>query len=297
MADTTATKNWRDLIKPRGLSVEQDSLTDKYGKFVAEPLERGFGITLGNSIRRVLLSSLQGAAITAVKIDGVDHEFTTIPEVTEDVTDIVLNLKEVLLRIHTNEPKTLRIEAVGPKEIKAGDILVDDQVEVLNPGHHIGTLSEGGKLNLELSARRGRGYVASEKNKVPGAPIGTIPIDALFSPIRKVNYQVTNARVGQVTDYDRLVLEIWTRSPSPPRSSRSSSRSSRTSTRPRSRCRSLPPSSTRSSTRTCSARSTSWSSPSARRTACRTPTSRPSAIWCSAPRPRCSRRRTSAASR
>jgi DNA-directed RNA polymerase subunit alpha len=210
MADSTATKNWRDLIKPRGLSVEQDSLTDKYGKFVAEPLERGFGITLGNSLRRVLLSSLQGAAITAVKIDGVDHEFTTIPEVTEDVTDIVLNLKEVLLRIHTNEPKTLRIEAVGPKEIKAGDILVDDQVEVLNPGHHIGTLSEGGKLNLELSARRGRGYVASEKNKVPGAPIGTIPIDALFSPIRKVNYQVTNARVGQVTDYDRLVLEIWT---------------------------------------------------------------------------------------
>jgi DNA-directed RNA polymerase subunit alpha len=210
MADTTAAKNWRDLIKPRGLSVEQDSLTDKYGKFVAEPLERGFGITLGNSIRRVLLSSLQGAAITAVKIDGVDHEFTTVPEVTEDVTDIVLNLKEVLLRIHTNEPKTLRIEAVGPKEIKAGDIQVDDQVEVLNPGHHIGTLSEGGKLNMELSARRGRGYVASEKNKVPGAPIGTIPIDALFSPIRKVNYQVTNARVGQVTDYDRLVLEIWT---------------------------------------------------------------------------------------
>jgi DNA-directed RNA polymerase subunit alpha len=210
MADSTAAKNWRDLIKPRGLSVEQDSLTDKYGKFVAEPLERGFGITLGNSIRRVLLSSLQGAAITAVKIDGVDHEFTTIPEVTEDVTDIVLNLKEVLLRIHTNEPKTLRIEAVGPKEIKAGDIQVDDQVEVLNPGHHIGTLSEGGKLNLELSARRGRGYVAAEKNKVPGAPIGTIPIDALFSPIRKVNYQVTNARVGQVTDYDRLVLEIWT---------------------------------------------------------------------------------------
>jgi DNA-directed RNA polymerase subunit alpha len=157
-----------------------------------------------------LLSSLQGAAITAVKIDGVDHEFTTVPEVTEDVTDIVLNLKEVLLRIHTNEPKTLRIEAVGPKEIKAGDIQVDDQVEVLNPGHHIGTLSEGGKLNMELSARRGRGYVASEKNKVPGAPIGTIPIDALFSPIRKVNYQVTNARVGQVTDYDRLVLEIWT---------------------------------------------------------------------------------------
>ena len=210
MADAMAAKNWRDLIKPRGLSIEQDSLTDKYGKFVAEPLERGFGITLGNSLRRVLLSSLQGAAITAVKIEGVDHEFTTIPEVTEDVTDIVLNLKEVLLRIHTNEPKTLRIEAQGPKEIKAGDIQVDDQVEILNPGHHICTLSEGGKLSLELSARRGRGYVSAEKNKIPGAPIGTIPIDALFSPIRKVNYQITNARVGQVTDYDKLSLEVWT---------------------------------------------------------------------------------------
>ncbi|MHB8418698.1 MAG: DNA-directed RNA polymerase subunit alpha [Myxococcales bacterium] len=210
MADAMAVKNWRDLIKPRGLSIESDSLTDKYGKFVAEPLERGFGITLGNSLRRVLLSSLQGAAITAVKIEGVDHEFTTIPEVTEDVTDIVLNLKEVLLRIHTNEPKTLRIEAQGPKEIKAGDIQADDQVEILNPGHHICTLSEGGKLSLELSARRGRGYVSAEKNKIPGAPIGTIPIDALFSPIRKVNYQITNARVGQVTDYDRLVLEVWT---------------------------------------------------------------------------------------
>lgn len=210
MADANASKNWRDLIRPRGLQIDQESVTDKYGKFIAEPLERGFGITLGNSLRRVLLSSLQGAAITSVKIEGVDHEFTTIPEVVEDVTDIVLNLKEVLLRLHTNEPKTLRIEAVGPREIKAGDIVVDDQVEILNPGHHICTLSEGGKLSLELSARKGRGYVPAEKSKIPGAPIGTIPIDALFSPLRKVNYQVTNARVGQVTDYDRLVLEIWT---------------------------------------------------------------------------------------
>jgi DNA-directed RNA polymerase subunit alpha len=210
MADANIAKNWRDLIRPRGLQVDQDSLTDKYGKFVAEPLERGFGITLGNSLRRVLLSSLQGAAITSVKIEGVDHEFTTIPDVGEDVTDIVLNLKEVLLRMHTSEPKTLRIEAEGPREVKAGDLLVDDQVEVLNPGHHICTLNEGGKLSMELSARRGRGYVSAEKNKIPGAPIGTIPIDALFSPIRKVNYQINNARVGQVTDYDRLNLEIWT---------------------------------------------------------------------------------------
>ena len=210
MADTFVARNWRDLIKPRRLEVDQDSLRQTYGKFVAEPLERGFGTTLGNSLRRVLLSSLQGAAITALKIEGVDHEFTTIPEVTEDVTDIVLNVKEVLLRMHTNEQKTIRIEAEGPKEIKAGDIIADDQVEILNPGHHICTLSEGGRVRMEMTCRRGRGYVPAASNKVAGAPIGTIPVDSLFSPVRKVNYQVTNARVGQVTDYDRLALEVWT---------------------------------------------------------------------------------------
>ena len=209
-SDSISTKNWRDLIKPRGLNVDQESLTNTYGKFVAEPLERGFGITLGNSLRRVLLSSLQGAAITSVKIEGVEHEFMTIPEVAEDVTDIILNLKEVLLQIHTNEGKTGRIEADGPKEIKAGDIIVDGQVEVLNPGHHVLTISEGGRVRMEMTARRGRGYVPADRNKVPGSPIGTIPIDALFSPIRKVNYQVTNARVGQQTDYDKLTLEVWT---------------------------------------------------------------------------------------
>ncbi len=190
--------------------MDQDSLTQTYGKFVAEPLERGFGTTLGNSLRRVLLSSLQGAAITSLKIEGVDHEFTTIPEVTEDVTDIVLNIKEVLLRMHTNEQKTIRIEAEGPKEVKAGDIIADDQVEILNPGHHVCTVSEGGRLRMEMTCRRGRGYVPAASNKVAGAPIGTIPVDSLFSPVRKVNYQVTNARVGQVTDYDRLALEVWT---------------------------------------------------------------------------------------
>ena len=210
MADAIVTKNWRDLIKPRGLVVDPESLTNTYGKFVAEPLERGFGITLGNSLRRVLLSSLQGAAITSVRIEGVDHEFMAIPEVAEDVTDIILNLKEVLLQIHSNEQKTIRIEAEGPREIKAGDIVADGQVEVLNPGHHVLTLSEGGRVRMEMTARRGRGYVPAERNKVPGQPIGTIPIDALFSPIRKVNYQVTNARVGQQTDYDKLTLEVWT---------------------------------------------------------------------------------------
>jgi len=210
MADTFVAKNWRDLIKPRKLEVDQDSLTQTYGKFIAEPLERGFGTTLGNSLRRVLLSSLQGASITSLRIEGVDHEFTTIPEVTEDVTDIVLNLKEVLLRMHTNEQKTIRIEAEGPKEVKAGDIIADDQVEILNPGHHICTISEGGRVRMEMTCRRGRGYVPAVSNKVAGAPIGTIPVDSLFSPVRKVNYQVTNARVGQVTDYDRLSLEVWT---------------------------------------------------------------------------------------
>ncbi|MBJ6762948.1 DNA-directed RNA polymerase subunit alpha [Myxococcaceae bacterium JPH2] len=210
MADTFVAKNWRDLIKPRRMEVDQDSLSPTYGKFVAEPLERGFGTTMGNSLRRVLLSSLQGAAITSVKIEGVDHEFTTVPEVVEDVTDVVLNLKEVLLRMHTNETKTLRIEVEGPKEVKAGDLITDQDVEVLNPGHHICTVSEGGKVRMELTCRRGRGYTAAAANKVAGAPIGTIPIDSLFSPIRKVNYQVTNARVGQVTDYDKLSLEVWT---------------------------------------------------------------------------------------
>ena len=209
-SDAITTRNWRDLIKPRGLTIDQESLSNTYGKFVAEPLERGFGITLGNTLRRVLLSSLQGAAITSVKVEGVEHEFMTIPEVAEDVTDIILNLKEVLLQIHTNEVKTIRIEADGPKEIKAGDIIADGQVEVLNPGHHVLTISEGGRVRMEMTARRGRSYVSADKNKVPGAPLGTIPIDALFSPIRKVNYQVTNARVGQQTDYDKLTLEVWT---------------------------------------------------------------------------------------
>ncbi len=210
MADVQTARNWRDLIRPRGLHVDSEATTDTYGKFVAEPLERGFGITLGNALRRVLLSSLQGSAITAVQIEGIEHEFTTISEVAEDVTDIILNLKEVQLDLHTLEQKTLRIDAEGPKEVTAGDLIVDQDVEVLNPAHHICTVSEGGRLRMELSAKRGRGYVPAERNKVAGQPIGTIPIDSLFSPVKKVNYQVTNARVGQVTDYDKLTLEVWT---------------------------------------------------------------------------------------
>lgn len=208
MANLVTARNWRDLIKPRALTVVEDSGT--YGKFVAEPLERGYGITLGNSLRRILLSSLQGAAITSVKIEGVEHEFTTIPEVSEDVTDIILNLKEVRLRLHTLESKTLTIDVEGPREITAADLVGDADVEVLNPEQHICTVSEGGRVQMELTARKGRAYVPAERNKDPNAPIGTIPIDALFSPVKRVNYQVTNARVGQQTDYDKLNLEVWT---------------------------------------------------------------------------------------
>lgn len=203
-------KSWKDLIRPKRLEVEQDTLTPFYGKFTAEPLERGFGITIGNSLRRILLSSLQGAAITSVKIDGVLHEFSAIPGVKEDVTEIILNLKEVRLKLHTEGPKTIRIKAEGPKILKAGDIITGDAVEILNPDHPIATLSRDAKLSMEMSVKMGRGYVPAERNKEEHQPIGTIPMDAIFSPIKKVNYTVTNARVGQITDYDKLTLEVWT---------------------------------------------------------------------------------------
>jgi DNA-directed RNA polymerase subunit alpha len=203
-------RNWRDLIRPKSLSVEQETLSPTYGRFVCEPLERGFGITLGNSLRRVLLSSLQGAAITAVKIDGALHEFTSVPDVVEDVTTIILNLKEVVVRAHTPRTHVVRIEKDGPCEVKAGDIQTGDQIEVLNPDHVVCTVSKGGRFSAELTITVGRGYVPSERTKQPGQPIGTIAIDALYSPLRKVNYTVTNARVGQMTDYDKLTLEVWT---------------------------------------------------------------------------------------
>jgi len=209
---TLIARNWRELIRPKTVPVDSDTLTDFYGKFVAEPLERGFGITLGNSLRRILLSSLQGAAITAVKIDGALHEFTSVPDVVEDVTDIVLNLKEVVVRAHTSKTQVVRIDKEGPCEVRAGDIQVNDQIEVLNPEQVICTVSKGGRFSAELTINVGRGYVPADRNKTPGMPIGTIPIDALFSPIRKVNYTVTNARVGQRTDYDKLSLEVYTNS-------------------------------------------------------------------------------------
>jgi DNA-directed RNA polymerase subunit alpha len=203
-------KSWKDLIRPKRLEVEKETLTLFYGKFTAEPFERGFGITIGNSLRRILLSSLQGAAITSVKIDGVLHEFSTISGTKEDITEIILNLKEVRLKLHTEGPKTIRVKAEGPKVLKAGDILTGDAVEVLNPDHYIATLSRDSKLSIEMVVKMGRGYVPAERNKEEGQPIGTIFMDAIFSPIKKVNYTVTNARVGQVTDYDKLTLEVWT---------------------------------------------------------------------------------------
>lgn len=203
-------RNWRDLISPKKLQVESESLTNTYGKFFAEPFERGFGTTLGNSLRRVLLSSLQGAAITSVKIKGVLHEFSSIPGVTEDVTNIILNLKGVSLKMYGNESRVVRIIHKGDGIIKAGDIVSDANVEILNPDHHIATCSKDANLEMEMVVKLGKGYVPADRNRDEKAPVGTIPIDAIFSPIKKVNFTVTNARVGQMTDYDKLILELWT---------------------------------------------------------------------------------------
>ncbi len=210
MVTQIMSRNWRDLIRPKAISLEPESSTQFFGRFTCEPLERGFGITVGNSLRRVLLASLQGAAITAVRIDGTLHEFTAIPDVVEDVTDIVLNLKEVVFKAEAPRTYTVRLDKTGPGPVLARDIQLVDGLSILNPDQLIATLDKKGPLSIELTVGVGRGYVSSERNKTPTMPIGTIPIDALFSPIRKVNYTVQNARVGQVTDYDKLILEVWT---------------------------------------------------------------------------------------
>lgn len=202
-------KNWRELIKPKRLEIETTD-PNTHGKFECEPLERGFGITLGNALRRVLLSSLQGSAITSVKIDGVLHEFSTIPGVLEDVTDVILNLKEVRFKVSGDASlKRLYIEKDGEGRVTAGDIQAGAAVEILNPAQHICTLAKDAKLRMELTIKQGKGYVPAEKNLDENQPIGTIPIDAIFSPVRKVSYTITQARVGQITDYDKLTLEIW----------------------------------------------------------------------------------------
>ncbi|MEA3545962.1 MAG: DNA-directed RNA polymerase subunit alpha [Thermodesulfobacteriota bacterium] len=201
-------KNWRDLIKP--VRLDATELTETYGKFVAEPFERGFGTTLGNSLRRILLSSLQGAAISSVRIKNVQHEFSSVVGVTEDVTDIILNLKGVKVRLHDHDDRNVRIVQKGTGVIRAGDIITDSNVEILNPDHHIATCGDETDLEIDMTVVMGKGYVAAEKNRDENAPVGTIPIDAIFSPIAKVNYIVSNARVGQITDYDKLTLEVYT---------------------------------------------------------------------------------------
>lgn len=198
-----------EIEKPKIECVEHNS-DWSYAKFVMEPLERGFGTTLGNSLRRVLLSCLPGVAVTKIKIDGVLHEFSTIPGVREDVTNIVLNLKALCAKLFTNEPKTLILEAEGPCEVKASDIQIDSDVELINPDLHIATLDDDAKLYMEITLEHGRGYVLADKNKTPNMPIGVIPMDSLYTPVKKVNFTVNNTRVGQVTDFDKLELEVWT---------------------------------------------------------------------------------------
>jgi DNA-directed RNA polymerase subunit alpha len=203
-------KNWQELIKPTKIDIERESCSVYFAKFMAEPFERGYGITIGNSLRRVLLSSIMGAAITSVKIDGVDHEFSTIRGVKEDVTEIILNLKKVVLRMDDDRPRMLKIEARGEGTVKAGDIVHDGGVEIVNPDQHIATLSDEAHLYMEMKSKIGRGYVPSERNRDEDDPIGTTPIDAIFSPVKRVSYNVSQARVGFRTDYDKLTMEIMT---------------------------------------------------------------------------------------
>lgn len=198
-----------EIEKPRIECIESPS-DESYGKYVIEPLERGYGTTLGNSLRRVLLSSLPGTAVTSIRITGIQHEFSTIPGVKEDVTEIVLNIKRIIARLHSEEPKTVYIEASGECEVTAGDIKADAEVEVLNPELHIATLGPDANLSMELVFGHGRGYVTAEKNKDPQQIIGTIPVDSIYTPVLKVNYAVENTRVGNQTDYDKLTLEVWT---------------------------------------------------------------------------------------
>ena len=201
---------WKGFQKPKRLATDAESLTDKYGHFWAQPFERGFGTTIGNALRRVLLSSIEGAAITAVKIDGVLHEFSPIPGVVEDATDIILNLKQIPLKLHSDHTKTLIIRVDKAGEVRARDIQADADVEILEADAHIATVAEGGKLHMEMRMKRGRGYVSADKNFDEDLGIGWIPIDSVHSPIKKVNYLVEAARLGQTTDYDKLTVDVWT---------------------------------------------------------------------------------------
>ena len=199
-----------DFQIPKKLVVDKETLTATYGRFIAEPFERGFGTTIGNSIRRILLSSIVGAAVTSIKIEGIAHEFSAIPGVKEDVTDLILNIKNLRLKLHSESSKTIRVTKRGPGEVTGKDIAVDADVEVCSPDLHIATLDKDARFDVELTVQTGRGYVPAERNKEEGAPIGVLPIDAIFSPIRRVNCTVEMARVGRVSNYDKLTLEVWT---------------------------------------------------------------------------------------
>jgi len=201
--------HWKGFQKPKRLDFDKETLTDRYGRFFAQPFERGFGTTVGNALRRVLLSSIEGAAITAVKIESVLHEFSPIPGALEDATDIILSLKRVPFKLHSAGPKTIFLKASGPGEVRAKDIEVDAEVEVLEPGQYIATLADGAKLTIEMRLKNGRGYVSADKNFDEDLSIGYIPLDSVHSPIKKVNYLVEAARVGQATDYDKLSLDVW----------------------------------------------------------------------------------------
>jgi len=208
---------WKGFQRPKRLEFERETLTDRFGRFYAQPFERGFGTTVGNAMRRVLLSSIEGAAVTAVKIEGVLHEFSPIQGVVEDATDIILNLKQIPLKLHVDHAKTLTLKATRPGEVRARDIIADADVEILEPDAHIATVSEGGKLEMELRIKRGRGYISADKNFDEDLGIGWIPIDSVHSPVKKVNYVVEAARIGQTTDYDKLTIEVWTNGAVPPR--------------------------------------------------------------------------------
>jgi len=201
---------WRDFQRPKRLECNRETLTGTYGQFYAQPFERGFGTTIGNAMRRVLLSSIEGAAITAVKIEGALHEFTSISGVVEDATDLILNLKQVPLKMNVDHPETIYLRAEGAGEVKAGDIETNPNVQILNPEIHLATLQEEGKLNIEMRVRPGRGYISADRNFELDLPVGYIPIDAVHSPVKKVNYTVEDARLGQTTDYDKLTLDVWT---------------------------------------------------------------------------------------
>jgi len=201
---------WKEFELPNRVSIEKETYTDTYGKFIAEPFERGFGITIGNGLRRILLSSIEGSAVTSVKIGGVEHEFSTIPGVVEDTIYIILNIKNLVVKLHSDKPRKIRIEAKKKGEVRAGDIIMDDGVEVINEDLHIATISENVNFNVEMDVKKGRGYKTAEENGVDGHEVGVIPIDAIFSPVRKVKIRVEETRVGRRTNYDRLITEIWT---------------------------------------------------------------------------------------